>query len=78
LYNKESRVWITYDDEMSYKYKAEYVVDNSLGGMFMWELDGDKDHVIWNTIDKVFTKAENKDAGKRALYDSSNYFLYLM
>jgi chitinase len=36
LYNKESHIWITYDDEKSYKLKAEYVVDNSLGGMFIW------------------------------------------
>jgi len=70
LYNKESRVWITYDDEKSYQLKAEYVVDQGLGGMFMWELDGDKDHVIWNVIDGVFSKAEGEDTGKRSLYDS--------
>ena len=38
LYNKEKQIMITYDDEESYKLKAEWAVDNGIGGIFMWEL----------------------------------------
>tara|TARA_B110000305_G_scaffold210646_1_gene244502 strand:- start:138 stop:311 length:174 start_codon:yes stop_codon:yes gene_type:complete len=39
LYNKEKQIWITYDDEESYKLKAEYAVYHGLGGIFLWEME---------------------------------------
>ena len=38
LYNKEKQIMITYDDEESYKSKAEWAADKGIGGIFMWEL----------------------------------------
>ena len=38
LYNKEKQIMITYDDEESYKKKAEWAADKGIGGIFMWEL----------------------------------------
>ena len=41
LYNPETGVMITYEDPESVGLKAEYVKENSLGGVMLWELSQD-------------------------------------
>ncbi|MFE4669616.1 chitinase C-terminal domain-containing protein [Streptomyces sp. NPDC056716] len=45
LWNAEKKVFISTEDEQSIGVKADYVVDNGLGGTMIWELAGDYD---WN------------------------------
>jgi len=49
LYNATSGTWITYDDPQSVRAKANYVRENSLGGVIIWELGGD-DGRLMNAI----------------------------
>ncbi|MBL8130871.1 MAG: glycoside hydrolase family 18 protein [Anaerolineae bacterium] len=41
LYSAETGIMITYDDPESMRVKANYVLDNGLGGVMFWELSGD-------------------------------------
>lgn len=41
-YNKETRTYITYDNPSSIKQKLSYVIDNKLGGIMSWSINGDK------------------------------------
>jgi len=41
LYDAANGTWITYDDPESVRAKANYVHEQSLGGMIIWELGGD-------------------------------------
>jgi chitinase len=41
LYSPTDRVFITYDDPASIGYKADYIVDNGLGGAMAWDLSND-------------------------------------
>jgi chitinase len=41
LYDREKKLFITYDDPESLKLKAQYVRDQSLGGVMIWELSQD-------------------------------------
>lgn len=40
-YNMESKIFGTFDDKISVKLKAQYVLDNKLGGIMFWSLNGD-------------------------------------
>ena len=44
------RSFITYDDPMSMKYKAEYVLDAGLRGIMYWEHSSDKTGLLFNAI----------------------------
>lgn len=41
LWNDEKKVFISTEDEQSINRKADYVVDNGIGGIMFWELAGD-------------------------------------
>jgi chitinase len=41
LFNRERRVWISYDDSQSLGLKSDYVRKHNLGGVMIWELGGD-------------------------------------
>jgi chitinase len=41
LVSKEWKLLISYDDEESVRAKAQYVVDNNLHGLIIWEITGD-------------------------------------
>jgi chitinase len=41
-YNKETNVFVTFDDETSIRKKTEYALDKGLGGIMFWELSIDK------------------------------------
>lgn len=52
LFNSETRVFITYEDEKSVKEKVNYVKGNKLGGVFFWEYLEDPKEYLLNAIDK--------------------------
>jgi chitinase len=41
LYDAATGTWISYDDPQSVRAKVDYVRENSLGGVIIWELGGD-------------------------------------
>jgi chitinase len=53
LFNPETKVFITYDDERSIKKKAQYIKKHKLAGIFFWEYFNDPEENLLNIIDKV-------------------------
>lgn len=41
VWNEGKKVFLTFEDEESIGHKADYVVNNNLGGVIIWEIDGD-------------------------------------
>lgn len=54
LYNPTSKIWISYDDEQSIAEKANYALDNNLGGMMIWALYQDDDSNGYPLMTTVF------------------------
>jgi chitinase len=52
LYNPESRLWVSYEDEQSIRAKAKYVVDRGLGGIMFWQYTEDAGGRLLSAIDK--------------------------
>lgn len=52
LFNKDTKVFVTYDDEKSIKEKIKYVKKHNLAGIFFWEYFSDPKEYLLNTIDK--------------------------
>jgi chitinase len=51
LYNANSQIMISYEDPQSIAIKSDYVKQNHLGGVMIWELDYDnKAHTLLRTI----------------------------
>jgi chitinase len=53
LFNKETKVFVTYEDEKSVKEKVKYVKKNNLSGIFFWEYFEDPKEYLLNAIDKT-------------------------
>jgi GH18 family chitinase len=53
LYNEQRRLFVTYDDVESIRLKSRYVVDRNLGGIMFWELGGDPQAELVNTISEA-------------------------
>jgi chitinase len=54
LFNKEKKIFITYDDEESVKQKCKYVKDNDLAGVMFWEYNSDKKEYLLKTVADKF------------------------
>ncbi|ORX83263.1 hypothetical protein BCR32DRAFT_326455 [Anaeromyces robustus] len=55
LFNKDTKQFITYDDPKSVGLKADYVIENNLGGMMMWEIEEDsKDSELISSMYQKF------------------------
>lgn len=50
LYNSDAEVMITYEDTLSARLKAEYIVANNLGGAMIWELSCDREELLLGEI----------------------------
>ena len=50
LWNPESQIFISYDDEESIKLKIDYLKDKGLGGVMFWEYSDDYNSSLLNTI----------------------------
>ncbi len=56
-YNKDQKLFATFDDKFSVKNKANYVSEQNLGGIMFWSLNGDNYEnglldIIYNTLEK--------------------------
>ncbi|MGP3980183.1 chitinase C-terminal domain-containing protein [Streptomyces sp. KR80] len=63
LWNAEKNVFLSTEDEQSVKAKADYVVDQGIGGTMVWELAGDYD---WNAAEGQY---EPGDTLTTAMYE---------
>jgi chitinase len=50
LYNKKTGTFITYENEKSIGYKADYIKSNQLGGAMIWEISGDRNLTLLNRL----------------------------
>lgn len=41
MYNREKKIFVTFDDKKSVELKTKYVIDNKLGGIMFWQLGSD-------------------------------------
>lgn len=63
LYNADTGIMISYDDPESLGHRAQYIVDQQLGGMMFWELSADdSEHSLLNAIADVLL-SENLAGG---------------
>ncbi|MEL7648348.1 MAG: glycosyl hydrolase family 18 protein [Sedimentibacter sp.] len=49
-YLSNGKIFISYDDEQSIKYKADYIKDNGLGGAAIWELSQDPNRILLSVL----------------------------
>ena len=54
LFNPQTKVFITYDDEKSIKEKCQYIKKNNLAGAMFWEYNGDKKEYLLDVIAREF------------------------
>lgn len=52
LYNKDTQMFITYDDEWSVKHKCEYVKTHGMAGVMFWEYSSDPKEYLLDEINK--------------------------
>ncbi|MGG7177283.1 glycosyl hydrolase family 18 protein [Clostridium paraputrificum] len=63
VWNEKKKVWLSFEDEQSMGEKMDYIVNKNLGGVMIWEIDGDytKDSTGKYVIgDDLTTIAKNK------------------
>ena len=54
LFNPQTKVFITYDDEKSIKEKCKYIKKNNLAGSMFWEYGQDKKEYLLDVMAKEF------------------------
>jgi chitinase len=54
LFNPQTKVFITYDDEKSIKEKCQYIKKNNLAGAMFWEYQSDKKEYLLDVIAREF------------------------
>ena len=63
LLNPETGIMISYDDPESLGHRAEYIVDQNLGGMMFWELSADDDdNSLLTTVFDIFSSVQVSNA----------------
>ena len=50
LYNSESQVFLSYEDSESLILKCRYVLDHQLGGVMLWDYEGDSTGVLLDAV----------------------------
>jgi len=59
LFNTKFNNVISYDDPQSLKIKMNYVQENGLAGVMMWDLDGDsEDWILVNTLNNILCSSD--------------------
>lgn len=66
-YNKDTKTYITYDNPASIQHKLSYIMDNQLGGIMSWSINGDKPSgdsrcltdIIYSTLNDKLDSSEN-------------------
>ncbi len=54
---EREKVFITYDDPVSIGFKADYIVDNGLGGVMAWDLSNDDGSLLSTLFYRLYTRA---------------------
>jgi len=54
LFNPQTKVFITYDDEKSIREKCAYIKKNNLAGAMFWEYDDDKKEYLLDVLAREF------------------------
>jgi len=54
LWNTTDSIFITYDNPRSINLKVQYCKENELAGIMFWQLSGDADNELVNTINNAF------------------------
>lgn len=54
LFNRETKIFITYDDERSIREKCAYIKKNNLAGAMFWEYSSDKKEYLLDVLVKEF------------------------
>ncbi|HTP07642.1 MAG TPA: glycoside hydrolase family 18 protein [Anaerolineae bacterium] len=57
LYSPTEKTFITYDDPESIGFKADYIVDNGLGGAMAWDLSGDDGSLLSTLFYRLYARA---------------------
>lgn len=57
LYNPSTQVMISYDDVQSIGIKADYIIQENLGGGMFWEFSGDKNAVLLDELYQTFANS---------------------
>lgn len=50
LYDSARKLWISYDDTQSMVIKTDYIKSKGLGGAMAWEMSGDRDQELLDTL----------------------------
>lgn len=50
LYDATRKLWISYDDPQSMKVKSDFIKAKGLGGAMIWEITGDRDEELLDTL----------------------------
>lgn len=53
IWRNRDSLFLTYENERSLKLKADYVIENNLGGMMFWEFNGDNGELLKTIYDEV-------------------------
>lgn len=56
LYNADKRIFVSYDDPESIRFKCDYVKDHHLAGVMFWEYSADPSGALLNAIDASLLK----------------------
>ena len=57
LYNPSTQVMISYDDVQSIGIKADYIIQENLGGGMFWEFSGDKNAALLDELYQTFANS---------------------
>jgi GH18 family chitinase/chitodextrinase len=72
LYSEEKKEMYTYEDEQSLGEKVDYVKNNDLGGVIIWELSADKDDKLLDVIYQGFYPSGINGYGVSESSDTQN------
>jgi len=59
IYNPDTQIMISYDDEESIEEKVSYIIAEDIGGIMFWEFSSDKFSNLLNTVDYVLNHNSN-------------------
>lgn len=76
LHNPATNVFITYEDVESISDKAEYVLNENLGGVMIWELSADRGSQLLNTVRNIFINGPATPAPQELTVQSEGDSLY--
>ena len=74
LYDRNTRIWSSYDDPQSMHEKALYSLNGGFGGIYFWRNGGDTpDHELLTAISDSLAKVDNDSDGIDDGWERSNF-----